>query len=235
MVKNSLTQARLKELLEYDLLTGVWRRRVSRGNTKTGDEAGTVQKGGYKRIEVDGTKYLVNRLAFLFVTGAWPRVEVDHQDGNPSNNAWANLRDVTRPQNQQNLHAARANNRLGILGVTEYLSRFRATIRANGVVHYLGLFDTKELASQAYLAKKREMHECGEIARDARQSPIKRSRSSTSVSGLTGVTFYKRKNKWIASFRSNRKSHYLGIFDTPELAHAAYIEAKRKLHPLGML
>jgi hypothetical protein len=31
------------------------------------------------------------------------------------------------------------------------------------------------------------------------------------------------------------KDTYLGLFDTPELAHAAYLEAKRRLHPGGTI
>lgn len=50
-----------------------------------------------------------------------------------------------------------------------------------------------------------------------------------SSSGVMGVRA--RNGRWAAQIRVNGKVHHLGQFDTPEAAHAAYIEAKRRLHP----
>ncbi|NML61835.1 HNH endonuclease [Massilia sp. RP-1-19] len=50
-------------------------------------------------------------------------------------------------------------------------------------------------------------------------------RSST---GLLGVI--PDKNRWRARIDANKKTYRLGSFNSPELAHAAYIEAKRRLH-----
>ena len=46
--------------------------------------------------------------------------------------------------------------------------------------------------------------------------------------GLLGVV--KRQNKYSAHIHKNGKQIYLGVFDTPELAHAAYVYAKRQFH-----
>ena len=51
--------------------------------------------------------------------------------------------------------------------------------------------------------------------------------------GLRGVTFHK--NKYRAQIAVNRKLIYLGSFPTPEEAGAAYVSAKRKLHPSAFL
>ena len=40
----------------------------------------------------------------------------------------------------------------------------------------------------------------------------------------------KNNDKWGARIGLDGKSFWLGTFDTPELAHAAYLEAKRRLH-----
>lgn len=50
-----------------------------------------------------------------------------------------------------------------------------------------------------------------------------------SSSGVMGVRA--RNGRWVAEIRVNGRAHRLGRFDTPEAAHAAYIEAKRRLHP----
>lgn len=46
-----------------------------------------------------------------------------------------------------------------------------------------------------------------------------------------GYCFDKKRNKWISQIMVNRKSIYLGRFDTKEDARNAYIEAKKKYHP----
>lgn len=50
------------------------------------------------------------------------------------------------------------------------------------------------------------------------------------ASGLLGAAKGRRGN-WVARIRVNRKTVYLGEFKTPELAHTAYVAAKRRLHP----
>jgi hypothetical protein len=48
--------------------------------------------------------------------------------------------------------------------------------------------------------------------------------------GLLGVSSSGK--RWQARIgHPGGKDAYLGLFDTPELAHAAYLEAKRRLHP----
>jgi hypothetical protein len=47
--------------------------------------------------------------------------------------------------------------------------------------------------------------------------------------GFLGVTPYRRHFK--AKIKLNGKTRVLGTFDRPELAYAAYLKAKRELHP----
>lgn len=51
---------------------------------------------------------------------------------------------------------------------------------------------------------------------------------SNNKSGFKGVSFHKRTGRWISFIRSNSKHLYLGLFDTPEEAHAAYMEAAKE-------
>lgn len=48
--------------------------------------------------------------------------------------------------------------------------------------------------------------------------------------GLKGASFHKRDQKWFSSIRVNGNRIYLGYFDTPEDARAAYLIAKDKYH-----
>lgn len=51
-------------------------------------------------------------------------------------------------------------------------------------------------------------------------------------SGFPGVVFHRASGgRWRAQITVAGKSHYLGIYATPEEASAAYVAAKRRLHP----
>lgn len=61
-------------------------------------------------------------------------------------------------------------------------------------------------------------------------------RRASGNSGLPlGVTREAGRRKFIAQICTRGKRQYLGSFDTPELAHMAYLEAKRQLHASNTL
>lgn len=81
---------------------------------------------------------------------AGPDDIVDHIDGNPLNNTRANLRLVTRNQNQWNRKTQA--NASGYKGVAWHKrkGKYYARIQANGHRYFLGYFETAQEASQAY-------------------------------------------------------------------------------------
>ncbi len=92
----TVTQARLKELLEYDPDTGIFRwRNAPNRRIRAGAIAGNLDTYGNRQIRVDGKSYLAHRLAVLYVTGSWPTTDIGHRDLNNDNNAWGNLRQAT--------------------------------------------------------------------------------------------------------------------------------------------
>ena len=143
----ALTPERLKELMDYDPLTGVFTAKVRTGGRVVPGTVLGTNNCGYVRISVDGKLYYGHQLAFLFMTGSIPS-EIDHDDRNRGNNRWANLRDVTHSENAINCDV-RKTNKLGIKGVHELPNgRFRARFRKE----CLGCFSTKEAAHKAYLS-----------------------------------------------------------------------------------
>lgn len=158
---SQLTQARLRDFLAYDPMTGVFTWRVRRANKKAGDVAGCQNRIGYWVIRVDDKLYTAHRLAWLYMTGGWPGREVDHIDRDRSNNRWKNLRAASRQQNAAN-RPRQANNSSGFKGVCfqRGANKYRARIQAYGKKQSLGLFDTAEDAHAAYqLAAKRLLGE----------------------------------------------------------------------------
>jgi hypothetical protein len=57
-----------------------------------------------------------------------------------------------------------------------------------------------------------------------------RQASSKNATGFLGVSVV-RGRYYAARIAVDGKPRHIGCFDTPEAAHAAYIEAKRRLHP----
>lgn len=132
----------------------------SRG--KVGDVVGTLYKNGYLRTQVKGQVYTVHALVWLYHRGSLPTLDIDHINGNRSDNRIENLREVTRSVNMQNLRQAPAHNKSsGMLGVKRHSNGkcWQAQIQVNKKQIYLGLFDTKEAAHEAYLKAKRNIHE----------------------------------------------------------------------------
>jgi len=88
-----------------------------------------------------------------------PSEQIDHINGIRHDNRISNLRLATNKQNCQNTKQARVNNKSGFLGVSPSGDKFISTIQKNGKQLYLGTFETKEEAHEAYLNEKRKLHE----------------------------------------------------------------------------
>ena len=82
--------------------------------------------------------------------GVEPELEMDHINGNPTDNRLCNLRLATRAQNLVNTKARK--NSSGIKGVSWYAAgkKWRAQIKVNGKTHYLGAYSSKEEAAEKY-------------------------------------------------------------------------------------
>ena len=91
-----------------------------------------------------------HRVAWAIYYGAWPTAEVDHVDGDPSNNRIANLRDVSHQDNTRNT-ARPSDNTSGAQGVgwNPRTRKWTARVGIHGRVHYIGEYGTVEEASEA--------------------------------------------------------------------------------------
>jgi hypothetical protein len=157
---SELTAERLREVLHYNPDTGVFTRLVaSRHNARfVGSEAGRTQGIGYREIRVDGRRYLAHRLAWLYMTGAWPKAETDHTNLDRADNRWCNLREATRSQNFANKRL-QANNTSGRKGIRRQPSgKWRAEHKFNGKPIRLGLFDTPGQAALAHAISMERHH-----------------------------------------------------------------------------
>jgi HNH endonuclease/AP2 domain len=151
--------------LHYDRKTGEFRwRKCFHNKIRAGDLAGTIQAQGHRFICIDRRCYREHRLAWFYMTGRWGPPNIDHLDGDPSNNRWSNLRRATRSQNNANRRRPR-NNTSGFKGVhlCQSSGKWRALIGKNGHIIHLGRFPTPQAAHEAYVAAARKLF--GEFAR----------------------------------------------------------------------
>lgn len=156
---STLTQERLKELLDYNPETGIFTRAVSHRGSPIGKSVWASNGHGHIRMTVDCRQYVAHRLAWFYVHGKWPSAFLDHINGDRSDNRISNLRECTDSQNQENRHSAPSHSKTKLIGATPHQGGYRAQIRVRGKLIRLGCFGTAELAHTAYLKAKRELHE----------------------------------------------------------------------------
>jgi hypothetical protein len=134
--------------------------------TWAGKRAGHLNRvHGYVEVGLFGKLYPAHRVIFLIVTGEWPADQVDHRDGNRTNNLFSNLRPATNSENAFNARRY-SDNKSQLKGAWPTANgRYRAQITIKGRTYSLGCFATPEEAHRAYCeAAKRHF---GQFARAA--------------------------------------------------------------------
>ena len=155
-----ITQSELKEILHYDPDTGIFTGiEIKRGCRKNG-LAGYLKQEGYIQIKIFGKIYPAHRLAWLYTHGSFPINDIDHINGIRNDNRIINLREATHSQNQAN---KKYRNNSGYKGVSKNKNKWQANIKVGKKTLYLGYFDTKEEAHEAY--KQASIKHHGEFAK----------------------------------------------------------------------
>jgi hypothetical protein len=166
----------LRENFAYDKETGrferLWPVLTYRGGIRyaEGTLTGSVHADGYRYMCIKGRLFLEHRLAYLWMSGSWPEYEVDHRDGDRSNNAWSNLRHATVSENRQNNPGqhSRLGPHRGVYRLKGNRKEFAAQIKVKGEAIYLGCFDDLDEAIAARVeAEKRYFGTFGAWARGA--------------------------------------------------------------------
>ncbi|KXJ56550.1 MAG: hypothetical protein AXW12_00525 [Thalassospira sp. Nap_22] len=146
-----ITQEELKAILSYDQETGAFTWLSAHGPMPKGMTAGTLNKTGYIHIQINGRRYGAHRLAWLWMTGEWPKRQIDHRNNIRNDNRWTNLRKATKSQNCANSLTYKTNT-TGFRGVSWH-QRDQVYIAAiGGRVNrrHIGTFRSKEDAARAY-------------------------------------------------------------------------------------
>lgn len=148
------------ELLDYDKDTGIFKWKKQRRGIKTDVPLGTDNGFGYLRITVLGKSYYAHRLAWFYIHGTMPKEEIDHINGNKSDNRIENLRSLSRQGNAQNRNTHQKNNDSHMLGVSWHkkAKKWQVHICVYKQRKYLGLFENMNDAHEAYIKEKEKIN-----------------------------------------------------------------------------
>ena len=143
VLNDTITQDKLKEYLKYNPETGhfFWAK-ITNSSIRIGSKAGSYHPTGYIYVGLFGVSYAAHRLAFLYMTGADPKDQVDHINHTRDDNRFSNIRVVTNAGNQRNAEK-RHDNTSGITGVSwnKNSRKWYANMGGDGCARNLGYFD----------------------------------------------------------------------------------------------
>jgi hypothetical protein len=152
----------LRQLLRYDPETGklFWRERTaimfaarcrSAEHNAASWNAQNAGKEAFKATGADGyyrggvlkRQHLAHRVIWALVHGEWPADQIDHINGNRTDNRLKNLRAVSRIENMRNVKC-HADSTSGACGVSWEKRRLNWAVRIwdGKRAHFLGSFDT---------------------------------------------------------------------------------------------
>jgi hypothetical protein len=122
-----------------------------------GKEAGALSPVGRRVLGVYGKTYCAHRVIWFLVHGEWP-VEIDHINGDPSDNRLVNLRSVTGAENCKN-RPKLPNRSSKYLGVSVHKKgRWQATCTVNGKQIYGGLYASEDEAAAKAAQMRRDLN-----------------------------------------------------------------------------
>lgn len=172
--RSIITPELCRQLLRYEPETGklFWRKRTAAMLLRhgirdsgfirqwhgrfAGKEALASLHDGYRVGRIFNTMMRAHRVIWAIIHGEWPTDDIDHINGDRSDNRISNLRAVVRRTNCRNV-SLRSNNTSGCVGVSwsKSKNRWAAQIGVEGRVIPLGRFKIYEDAVTARKAAER--------------------------------------------------------------------------------
>jgi hypothetical protein len=153
----NLNQQKLLELFEYK--NGDLYNKKSRQRAKAGELAGSMLKDGYRQVHLSNKSYKVHRIIFMMQYGYLPP-QIDHINGNRSDNHIENLRPATNATNQYN-RKPQKNNTTGHKNIhwCNRSQKYVVSFRIDGKLSSYGYFKDINKAKNVAMQKRIELHQ----------------------------------------------------------------------------
>ena len=164
IIKPLPLQEELHKFFEYKEGNLYWKIKPAK-RIIIGSKAGCLRSDGYVCLKLNSVLYKMHRIIWAYHYNAIPNnLQIDHIDGNKTNNMIENLRLATQSQNNSNNKRARRNSKSNILGVSWYKAsrKWASQIKKNNKKIHLGYFLNQEDAITA--RKAAELQYFGEFA-----------------------------------------------------------------------
>lgn len=165
-------------------------------------------------------------------------LQVDHINGNTLDNREKNLRVVTNAQNQQNRTRIQKNNKSGVRGVSwsKQHGKWMAKLTLNYKQIYIGLYDELSDAENAIKYARANMmtHSPEALKKEKFNKKMlgsKFTQYKNNTSGVRGVAWCKRSNKWRVRIQVDNKKIHIGTFEDLEEAKNAATKAYKENLP----
>ena len=150
-IKPLPSQEELHRLFEYKEGNLYWKIKP-RNSTRIGTKAGSLDSKGYVALKLNNSRYRMHRIIWAYHYSAIPNnLQIDHIDGNKTNNMIENLRLATNSQNKSNNKRVYCNSKSNILGVhwSKIKRKWVSQICKNKKPIHLGYFVNQEDAIAA--------------------------------------------------------------------------------------
>lgn len=239
----------IRERLSYDSETGVFTWLVTRGRSRQGNRAGVIGTQGYRIIGIFKEEIPAARLAWAFHYGEWPTRGIDRINNDKLDDRIANLRLNVHSKNRPPLTQDRLKElfsydpdtgifvpltkRKGVVPSTQHVGWKKSggyiLITVDGRVHrahrlaWLYVYGTWPTLHIDHIDGNPANNRISNL-REAEvwQNMANSKKPHTNTSGYKGVQWHKGAQKWMSQIRVNGRTIYLGLFDDPAEAHAAY-------------
>lgn len=244
---------KLREVLDYDPVTGAFTWRKPVGRVQAGQPAGCIDVHGAVKIAVDRTLYAAHYLAWLNVHGEWPKV-VKHRNGDKSDNRIANL---FSPDADETVDQDRLKTVVNYDPETGVFTWKIATSNRNPVGSPAGTttnagYRSMTIDGKRYLAHRLAwLYVYGEwptsdldhINLDRTDNRIANLREASrgqnmangnlrkdNTSGCKGVYWNKQSSKWRVTIQKNGRMIQIGMFASYDDAVRAATKARQEIH-----
>jgi hypothetical protein len=116
---------------------------------RVGREVGCETSYGYRQVKVLGRLFLTHHIVWFLSKGRWPKLQIDHMNGDKLDNRPENLRELSQGQNVRSFSPIYGAIPFRGVCFIKSKGKFLAQASHNNKRRHIGYYDTAEKAALA--------------------------------------------------------------------------------------